>query len=131
MKSSASRPNFKWMDWQQTKTQLNVYNDGKEIERLQLQHWLLKLALDGNFEAPIKEMLENNAKVLEIGCGPGTWSMEMATEYPRSEFIGIDISSDFPSDCKPHNCNFLVSDFLAPLPFEDTSFDCEPFCAFL
>lgn len=39
-----------------------------------------------NFISPVHESFSSGEKlkVLDIGCGPGTWIMEMATEYPNS-----------------------------------------------
>ena len=33
----------------------------------------------------------NNPLVLELGCGKGEYSVELAKKYPRKNFIGIDI----------------------------------------
>ncbi|CAO3592223.1 unnamed protein product [Absidia cylindrospora] len=62
--------------------------------------------------------------VLDVGCGLGQWSMEMATAYPNSTFIGLDILPTFPKDIKPRNCYFLqVNVKRLPLPFADQSVD--------
>ncbi|ORZ20640.1 S-adenosyl-L-methionine-dependent methyltransferase [Absidia repens] len=62
--------------------------------------------------------------VLDVGCGLGQWSMEMATTYPNSTFIGLDILPTFPKDIKPRNCYFLqVNVKRLPLPFADQSVD--------
>jgi hypothetical protein len=62
--------------------------------------------------------------VLDVGCGLGQWCMEMATTYPKSTFIGVDLLSTFPRDIKPRNCHFLQLDVRhIPLPFADQSVD--------
>jgi trans-aconitate methyltransferase len=43
-----------------------------------MQHFLIKYSFDGNMMAPVAESLrvkndDNPTKVLDIGCGPGTW----------------------------------------------------------
>ena len=47
----------------------------------------------------------------------------MATEYPNSEFIGIDKAELFPRDIRPPNVNFIKHDILTGIPMEDNSID--------
>lgn len=68
-------------------------------------------------------MLRKGGRVLDVGCGPGTWTMEIAGEYPRSQVIGVDMSTIFPVEIKPSNCTFQQYNLLDGLPFEDESFD--------
>jgi tRNA G46 methylase TrmB len=35
---------------------------------------------------------EDRINVLDVGCGPATWLLELATEYPANNFYGIDIA---------------------------------------
>ncbi|KAG0175097.1 hypothetical protein DFQ28_005007 [Apophysomyces sp. BC1034] len=61
--------------------------DDDESDRLIVLHFLLKHAFHGNFLAPIKHLLTDHrkrAQVLDIGCGPGTWVLELATEFPNA-----------------------------------------------
>ncbi|KAG8931467.1 hypothetical protein FRC02_002696 [Tulasnella sp. 418] len=37
-------------------------------------------------------------RVLDIGCGRGDWVIEAAKHWPETEFIGIDIVPNWPSD---------------------------------
>ncbi|KAI8354025.1 S-adenosyl-L-methionine-dependent methyltransferase, partial [Blakeslea trispora] len=62
-------------------------------------------------------------RVLDVGCGPGTWILEMATEYPRTEFYGVDIRLMFPTTIKPSNAKFTQYNFIESLPYEDNTFD--------
>ncbi|CAO3675371.1 unnamed protein product [Umbelopsis ramanniana] len=98
-------------------------NDDAEIDRLHLQHWIVKNALGRNYSSPIQAELERGIKVLDAGCGGGTWILEMANAYPNSEFTGIDVSAAWPNDIRPHNCNFVVGNIVNELPFEENSFD--------
>ncbi|KAG0352095.1 hypothetical protein BG005_008436 [Podila minutissima] len=61
--------------------------------------------------------------VLDVGCGPGTWTMEMANEFPDANITGIDMSPMFPTTIIPENCRFLQHNVQQPLPFPDNSFD--------
>jgi ubiquinone/menaquinone biosynthesis C-methylase UbiE len=47
----------------------------------------------------------------------------MATEYPNSEFIGLDHVAFFPNDIRPANVTFIKHDALKGLPFEKESLD--------
>lgn len=64
-------------------------------------------------------------RVLDIACGNGTWILEMATEFPESQFYGIDIATSYPNTVKPPNAFFNQCDVLQPngLPFPDNHFD--------
>lgn len=64
-------------------------------------------------------------RVLDIACGNGTWVLEMATEFPESEFYGIDILANYPTTVKPANTFFCQCDILNPkgLPYPDNYFD--------
>lgn len=101
--------------------------DNEEQDRMVAQHYLLRTAFGSDFSSPIRSQLQKGIIALDVGCGPGTWTMEMATAFPRSTFIGIDQSSFFPKDIKPKNCHFRTCGQLVqqqlPLPFPDNSID--------
>lgn len=40
-----------------------------EIDRIHQQHWVFKVAFQGNYAVPLKEKLEEGIKVLDSGCG--------------------------------------------------------------
>ncbi|KAI8979564.1 S-adenosyl-L-methionine-dependent methyltransferase, partial [Mycotypha africana] len=63
--------------------------------------------------------------VLDIACGNGIWIMEMATDFPDSQFFGIDINTNYPKTIKPPNTNFLQWDILNSkgVPFPNEYFD--------
>lgn len=97
--------------------------NSEEDDRLVAQHYLLRMALGGT-DYHVPSACLQSAVVLDIGCGSGAWTMEMATAFPRSTFIGIDPNGSFPQDIKPKNCHFRQCK-LDPtqLPFPDNSFD--------
>ncbi|KAI9361383.1 hypothetical protein BD770DRAFT_408543 [Pilaira anomala] len=101
--------------------------DNDEQDRMVAQHYLLRTAFGSDFASPIKPLLQKGIVVLDVGCGPGTWTMEMSTAFPKSTFIGIDQSSFYPRDIKPRNCHFRSCGSLVqhqlPLPFPDNSID--------
>jgi ubiquinone/menaquinone biosynthesis C-methylase UbiE len=95
-------------------------NDDSEIDRLDLQHYMLRYTLKGNYLAPITEP----AHILDVGSGTGRWLTEMAQEFPQAELFGVDLS--LPEEGKtifPANCHFQKANALNGLPFEDNSFD--------
>ncbi|KAI8983992.1 hypothetical protein BDF20DRAFT_857399 [Mycotypha africana] len=103
--------------------------DDDESDRLMTMHYILKATFHGNFIAPVQHLLESpltlkgSTKVLDIGCGPGTWILEMATEFPNAEFYGIDDCPLFPSHIKPINSHFRLHNIFKGLPFKDAEFD--------
>lgn len=64
-------------------------------------------------------------RILDIACGNGTWVLEMATEFPNSEFYGIDFSPGYPTIVKPPNTFFTNHDILSlnGFPYPDHYFD--------
>ncbi|KAL1922998.1 uncharacterized protein VTP21DRAFT_9374 [Calcarisporiella thermophila] len=98
-------------------------HDELEIDRLQMQHYIFRYLFQGNFSAPVHDLLRSGATVLDAGCGPGSWTMEMATEFSKTMFIGIDIANSFPTAIVPPNCTFRITNMVEPLPFENATFD--------
>lgn len=74
-------------------------------------------------KAPIQDKLQKGIKVLDIGCGPGWWSIDMAKLYPNSQFVALDISDNFSRDNAPDNLVFKLANAGQGLPFEDNEFD--------
>ncbi|CAG8560676.1 9005_t:CDS:2 [Ambispora leptoticha] len=97
--------------------------DIDEVDRIQQQHFALKHICHGNHIAPIDKLIRPGSKILDVGCGPGQWSLEVAQEFPEAQVYGIDINSNFPSEIKPINCEFVLGDVENPLPWEDNYFD--------
>ncbi|RGB30522.1 S-adenosyl-L-methionine-dependent methyltransferase [Rhizophagus diaphanus] len=99
-------------------------NDEEEVDRLQLEHFLFRYIWEDNFSSPIRDLIDKgDAKVLDVGCGPGTWLLDMSTDFPRSSFTGVDMSPIYPGDIKPRNLTFHTANVLEGLPFTDNTFD--------
>lgn len=105
-------------------------NNVQELDRMVSQHYILRTAFDADYSAPIISLNDqqnsNKVVVLDVGCGSGTWTMEMATQFPRAQFIGIDKQPSFPNDIKPKNCHFKMFDISqssVKLPFMDQTVD--------
>src|ERR1041384_5914714 len=97
--------------------------DSMTIDRIHSHHYLLKHVWKGNFCSPIQPSLESGMmEALEIKCGAGTWVLDMATEFPRCSFTGIDVIQIFPSEIKPKNTKFILTNQPENLPFSPSSF---------
>jgi SAM-dependent methyltransferase len=88
-----------------------------EIDRLDIQHYAVRAALEGNYLAPIEEP----AAVLDVGCGTGQWAFEICTEFPPAMVVGFDLALGKPEP--PTNYRFVRGNVLQGLPFADDSFD--------
>ncbi|RUS12808.1 S-adenosyl-L-methionine-dependent methyltransferase [Endogone sp. FLAS-F59071] len=107
--------------------------DDEGINRMDLQHYICRQLCHGNFNAPIDDALESGIRVLDIGCGGGCWTIEMAQDFKNSIFVGIDAAPVFPTDEShyiPANASFISADVLCGLPFENDTFD-YVFCRFM
>ncbi|KAF9361336.1 hypothetical protein BGX26_004194 [Mortierella sp. AD094] len=117
---SDGRQNFHWIDGRRHhNTEGAVYvlpNDIDEMDRLHLQHYVIRHAFNGNTRAKFDGKIHKD--VLDVGCGP-----EMSTEHTETNFTGIDISAVWPTEIRPRNCRFQVVNAIQGLPFEDNTFD--------
>ncbi|KIL92120.1 hypothetical protein FAVG1_04527 [Fusarium avenaceum] len=85
-------------------------NDEAEQDREELKHNLTVYLCDGKlFFAPIEDLLEKGAEVLDLGTGIGKWCIDLADNYPNSQFHGMDLSPIQP-DWVPENAIFFVDD---------------------
>jgi ubiquinone/menaquinone biosynthesis C-methylase UbiE len=99
-----------------------------EEGRLDLQHYLLKLAAGGLYRAPIRQP----RTILDVGCGTGLWGREMAEQFPYAEVIGFDVNAEpieramerlGPGGKFPANFRFQKANARERFPFEDEHFD--------
>ncbi|CAG8699265.1 3829_t:CDS:2, partial [Dentiscutata erythropus] len=99
-------------------------NDEGELDRLHFQHFIIRYIWQSNFSAPIEHILsKSGSKILDVGCGAGSWSFDMANTYPLINVVGLDISPHQPTQIKPKNFTFITANVLERLPFEDNTFD--------
>ncbi len=80
----------------------------EELQRLQIQDHLLTTAMGGVLpEQPDPLRFK---RVLDIGCGPGGWLIELARTYPDCEtLIGIDASTRIVESARKHAYDEEVS----------------------
>ncbi len=101
---------------------------GAETARLLNQDRLITRYMGGVF--PEKLHLSNVIDVLDIGCGPGGWVLDVAFAYPDMNVVGIDISRTMVEYANAlsrvkllDNASFQVMDATKPLNFPAHSFD--------
>ncbi|KAG9087631.1 hypothetical protein FRC06_002449 [Ceratobasidium sp. 370] len=71
--------------------------DELESHRLDHQHLALKFCIGSNYVGPVALHLQHDPqgprkRVLDVGTQQGSWVQEMATEFPRAEFVSLDVS---------------------------------------
>ncbi|CAE6458284.1 unnamed protein product [Rhizoctonia solani] len=100
--------------------------DNAGVLRLELQHLSIKLALDGNYWGPVRQILltptSHRKRVLDIVTLEGSWAQEMSREFPDVDFISLDLSPLTPHPPRP-NIVFEVYDLYNGLAEPDNSFD--------
>ncbi|OLN96576.1 Malonyl-[acyl-carrier protein] O-methyltransferase 1-like protein 1 [Colletotrichum chlorophyti] len=97
-------------------------NDESERARLEIQHQLFKLCLDGRLTAtrlPTDRLLN----ILDIGSGTGNWAVEMGEQYPLAKVMGVDMSAALLPTTVPPNVVFEVEDATHPWAREKESLD--------
>jgi SAM-dependent methyltransferase len=93
-------------------------NDAQEQERLNYQHYLFRHILQGKDTfAPVDALLKKGGTVLDVGCGTGRWGSEIASQYPKTRVIGLDIEDIPRTASMPLTYQFQRGNLLLGLPF--------------
>ncbi|CAG8658865.1 13321_t:CDS:2, partial [Acaulospora morrowiae] len=99
-------------------------NDELEVIRMDAQHELMRGVWDGDFVSPVKDdLIAGGLHVLDVGCGSGTWLLQLARDYPLNHYTGIDMSPVFPKNIELPNVKFIQANVLQRMPFDANSFD--------
>jgi len=103
-------------------------NNGIEMARLINQTQLIHNMQGEIF--PVQFDLTRVLRVLDVACGPGGWSIEVARAYSHIDVVGFDISPSMIEHAQMfaeaegvENVEFQVMDATRPLAFDDESFD--------
>jgi ubiquinone/menaquinone biosynthesis C-methylase UbiE len=99
--------------------------------------WIMSERTADNFAGFFTRSLKPGMTVLDVGCGPGTISLGLASEINPGQLIGIDVGAS-EIDRAVHNAanagvtnaTFQVAD-ATKLPFSDREFDAVFACATL
>lgn len=99
-------------------------NDERENDRLDHQHHIWLLCLDGKLglAPPLTGAAPPPKRVLDVGTGTGIWAIDTAEEFPDSHVIGNDLSPIQPNFVPP-NVEFFVDDIEDTWEFNDYKFD--------
>lgn len=103
--------------------------NAQELTRLTIQDHAITAAMGGVLpEQPDPDRFQ---RVLDVGCGSGSWAIEAAQVYPDMAVVGVDISQrmvDYANE-QAHaqhiegRVGFRVMDALMELPLQSNSFD--------
>ncbi|KAK0667718.1 S-adenosyl-L-methionine-dependent methyltransferase [Cercophora samala] len=89
--------------------------DADEQDRLDIFHkFCLVARKDRLHSAPIAG---DDPSILDLGCGTGIWTIEMADKYPRGRHVGIDLNLIQP-EYIPSNLTFVQGDVESEWPQE-------------
>ena len=99
-----------------------------ESERLLVQHRYFTKALGGLL--PKSLPVEEIRTVLDVGCGPGGWVIDLARKYSHMSVTGIDSNCTALEQARHlaqlnaiHSVTFEQMDATKPLKFRDHTFD--------
>ncbi len=102
----------------------------EELTRLLLQDRMITAGMGGVL--PEQLDVTRFQRLLDIGCGPGGWLLDVAQQYPHlTSLIGVDISGKMIDYAREQasaqqvsdRVEFLVMDALRMLEFPDAFFD--------
>ncbi|KAK7544752.1 S-adenosyl-L-methionine-dependent methyltransferase [Phyllosticta citribraziliensis] len=83
-------------------------NDTAEQDRLDMQSSAIKSTLEGR--VTLAPLPPNPSKILDIGCGTGHASLDIARQYPSAQVYGLDITPvpERAVSQAPPNLHFLT-----------------------
>jgi ubiquinone/menaquinone biosynthesis C-methylase UbiE len=103
--------------------------NGAEMARLQHQDRMFTYGM-GGLRPEVGNNFNGIRSLLDIGCGPGGWILDVAQANPKLEAVGIDVSSIMIEYAQMmakvqhlHNASFRIMNVLQPLDFPDATFD--------
>ncbi|KAH8682167.1 methyltransferase LaeA [Xylariales sp. PMI_506] len=100
--------------------------DEDELDRLDIFHKFFQVARQGgSFGGLHQHQLPTGTalRILDLGCGTGIWTIDMADKYPTSTIVGLDLNFTQPQSI-PNTIEFRQQDITEPdWHLEQNSFD--------
>ncbi|PIL25697.1 hypothetical protein GSI_11447 [Ganoderma sinense ZZ0214-1] len=100
--------------------------DAEEHQRQNGLNQLLRRLIGDSSVGPVRELLVDapgeQRRVLDLGTGTGEWVLDMAREFPRVRFYGVDIvpiATRYP----PPNVTFEMHDIAEKFRYDSGSID--------
>lgn len=63
------------------------------------------MTLDGHLhQAPLSTLVKS---ILDVGCGSGAWTVDMALRHPEASTVGVDLTPPQATSNAPPNCTFV------------------------
>jgi SAM-dependent methyltransferase len=79
---------------------------------------------DENRRAILAAMpLRRGGRLLDLGCGDGAWTMEVARHVGAGEVLGVEFVEDFAQVARDAGVDAVVADLGDRLPYDDASID--------
>jgi ubiquinone/menaquinone biosynthesis C-methylase UbiE len=108
-----------------------VFDSPEQAQKYSKMHRKRGIALAKRYARLLSELgFCDGGKILDDGCGPGIYCIELAKAFPNSEIIGIDLSEPMLDIGRQSAEDASVSDRVRfeianaeSLPFQDSSFD--------
>ncbi|KAG2193981.1 hypothetical protein INT47_000769 [Mucor saturninus] len=100
--------------------------DDEELNRVMGQHFAIKDLYEGrNILKSVEKSLdfEKGIAILDLGCGPGSWILDMITDYPNCTYEGCDIVNSTNKNITPKQFNWKYGNFLERIDYPDNTFD--------
>lgn len=76
------------------KNKLKKYSRAKELDNIVMSEFSNDGKLVNHDKLWDKERLKGDDIVLEVGCGKGEYTLNLARKHPNKMFIGVDLKSD-------------------------------------
>jgi SAM-dependent methyltransferase len=103
----------------------DVYTHGHADSVLRSHRWRTV----ENSAGYLRPFLTAGSRILDVGCGPGTITLDLAREVPHGSVVGLDRSAAVVAEARagggeagPRNVAFAVGDVYS-LPYGDGAFD--------
>lgn len=107
---------------QHPNTMYKLPHDQSESQRLHLQHRIWTKLIGGLYPSDLSHIIEqrlnnDNAEVLDVGCGTGIWALEMCQRFPNVKVIGLDVTNwNSGNSTLPQNYTFIYCDLSNGFP---------------